>query len=262
LFLNLEIGGNLEKMAQTKPRVRLLAYTPEPEKLVAHAARLCYAKDEAVKKMFEENIDNVSDSEFIRKLAEMRHLSPFEHPSWSFLIEGVSRAMTHQLVRHRVASHSQRSQRYVSHKDFDYVIPETICQSPRALEKFEQTMVVLGEAYEGISKMLEEDLGLKGEARNQDARYVLPNACETKILTTMNGRELVDVFFPERMCNRAQWEIRGVARQMFELAQPTAPNMFSYAGPACYTEGRCNQGEKCCGKAGEIKAYFEKFGAK
>jgi len=138
------------------------------------------------------------------------------------------------------------------------VVPPTIEQAGLK-ERYEEMMKIIGGFYEELAKGLEEKLGLKGEVRNQDARYVLPNACETKIVVTMNGRELVNVFLKERLCNRAQWEIREMADKMLKLAYPTAPNIFAFAGPSCYSEGVCHQGKKSCGKANEVREYFEEL---
>ena len=241
-------------MSEVKPRIMLVAHTPNPERVIADSARLCYADDDKVRDLFLGETDLIEDAKMIDILVKMRHLSPIEHASWTFFIEGVSRAMTHQLVRHRIASYSQRSQRYVAHKDFDYIIPDTIKQAGLE-EEYKKIMERLGEDYERVSGKLEEKLGLAGESRNQDARYLLPNACETKINVTMNGRELLH-FFGERTCNRAQWEIRDVAKQMLELAYPTAPALFSHAGPACVVDGKCYQGKKTCGEMEEVKKYF------
>ncbi|MDP1728658.1 MAG: FAD-dependent thymidylate synthase [archaeon] len=243
-----------------QPKVKLVTYTPNPEHVIADMARLCYADDEEVSKLFKEDINSIDDVRMLKILVNMRHLSPLEHASWTFEIEGVSRALTHQLVRHRLASYSQRSQRYVEQKNFDFVIPHTIKEAGME-NRYKEMMGVIGDFYEELTSGLEKNLGLRGEARNQDARYVLPNACETKIGISANAREFLHIF-GERTCNRAQWEIRGVMHQMLELAYPTAPNLFCYAGPACVVDGKCHQGKKSCGKAEEVKRYFESFKTK
>lgn len=244
-------------MAEVKPKVTLITYTPNPEHTIAEFARLCYAKDKDVSKLFKGDINSIDDSNTIKMLVSMRHLSPLEHASWSFELEGVSRALTHQLVRHRLVSYSQRSQRYVEQKNFDFIMPPTIEKAGMA-ERYKEMMNIIGGFYEELSRGIEEKLGLKGEARNQDARYVLPNACETKIGVTANARQFLHIF-EERTCNRAQWEIRGVMYEMLELAYPTAPTIFSYAGPPCVTEGKCHQGKKSCGNTEEVRTYFEKL---
>lgn len=242
-------------MKEAKLEVRLISHTPNPEHLIADAARLCYADDEQVEKLFDKKIESIDDARMIKILVQMQHMSPLEHASYSFFVRGVSRAMTHQLVRHRIASYSQRSQRYVTHKDFEFIIPHTIKEAGMTA-KYTEMMKQIGKFYEELSDGLEEELALKGEARNQDARYILPNSCETKIIMTMNARELLH-FFHERLCNRAQWEIREASEKMLELAYPTAPNIFSYAGPACVSEGKCYQRKKGCGFPDDKKEYFQ-----
>ncbi len=250
--------GRNYKMVEVNSKVRLVDHTKNPENIIAEMARLCYADDEKVKSLFNGSLNGVEDSRMINTLAKMRHFSPFEHAKWTFEIEGVSRALTHQLVRHRLASYSQRSQRYVNQKNFEFIIPPAVKQAGMS-ERYTEMMETIGGFYEEISEALENRLGLNGEERNQDARYVLPNACETKIGVTMNARELIEVFFAERLCNRSQWEIRGLAHEMLKLSYPTAPNVFSHTGPACYSEGKCFQGTKSCGKAEEVRSYFKKL---
>jgi thymidylate synthase (FAD) len=243
-------------MPEVKPKIKLITYTPNPEHLIAEMARLCYADNEKVSRLFRETIDSQDDARMIKALARMKHLSPFEHANWTFLIEGVSRAMTHQLVRHRHLAVSQRSQRYVNQKNFDYITPETIKKAGLE-ERYNFMMAGIGEFYNELEEGLREK-GLIGEELNQDARYILPNACETKIGITSNARELLHIF-QERLCNRAQWEIREVAEKMLKLVYPTAPSIFELAGPSCYCEGRCHQGKKTCGKMNEVIERYKKL---
>jgi thymidylate synthase (FAD) len=231
--------------------VKLFKMTPDPEGAIAAAAKLCYASD--VKGILEQ--DKASAGKFVARLFELGHLSPIEHASFTFYVEGVSRAMTHQLVRHRIASYSQRSQRYVGHSDFDYVIPPLLQgkkvnidgHEADAAEYFAETMKMLAERYRQLNKAL----GEKGEASNEDARYVLPNACETKIFVTMNARELIH-FCEERLCIRAQWEIRGVAEQMLKILREVCPAVFNKVGPKCIRHGGCPEGKMTCGKYREM----------
>ncbi|MBI5180917.1 MAG: FAD-dependent thymidylate synthase, partial [Nitrospirae bacterium] len=199
----------------------------------------------------------------IEKLVKMGHLSPIEHISFTFGIEGISRACSHQLVRHRLASYSQQSQRYVSEKGqgserngqiFDYVIPPSITEDKEARDAFDMFMAEAQKAYDLIVERLNKK-GISGEAANQDARFVLPNAAETKIVVTMNARELLH-FFTVRCCERAQWEIREMAFQMLQEAKNAAPVIFSKAGPGCLY-APCPEGEFYCGKIKEVR---EKFG--
>lgn len=243
-------------MTEVKPKIQLVTYTPNPEHVVAEMARLCYASDERVTQLFNSSLDSVDDSRMIRGIVKMRHLSPLEHANWTFLIQGVSRALTHQLVRHRHLAISQRSQRYVNQKNFDYIVPETV-KKAGLQARYEDMMINIGEFYSELEKGLEK-IGLEGELKNQDARYILPNACETKIGITSNGRELLHIF-QERLCNRAQWEIRYLAEEMLKLVYPTAPSIFGLAGPSCYSDGKCYQGKKTCGKMAEVIEHFREF---
>ena len=246
-------------MRRTKASVRLISHTDASEDVIASAARLCYAKD--TKAIFDQ--DPGQAKKYVRLLRNMGHMSPVEHASFTFYIEGVSRAMTHQLVRHRLASYSQRSQRYVRHDGFEYVIPprfkdKKVKENDAEIDAekyFEKTMEYLARRY----AKLNEALGDSGESSNEDARYVLPNACETKILMTMNSRELLH-FFGERLCLRAQWEIRGVADQMLEIAREVCPSVFEGAGPKCLRLGKCPEGKMTCGKFEEVKRRYARNG--
>lgn len=241
-------------MPAVEPAVTLIRHTPEPDEAVAAAARLCYASDTG--DLFEGTGDAVG---LIRRLREMGHLSPFEHAAFTFYIEGVSRALTHQLVRHRMASYSQRSQRYVTHDRFDYIVPpqleghtvETEDGPVAATAYFEQTMELIAKRYAALN----DALGRTGESSNEDARYVLPNACETRIVTTMNARGLLH-FLEERLCQRAQWEIRRVAEMMLERVREVAPALFVGAGPKCVHLGHCPEGKLGCGRFAEIRQRY------
>ena len=216
-------------------QVELLYHTPDPERAVATAARLCYAPggaSELMETMPDEKVRSV-----LGTILASGHHSTLEHASYTFAIDGVSRALTHQLVRHRLASFNQQSQRYVKYKDgLDVVTPETIAANEEASALFDDVVARTVETYQ---KLLE--LGVPAE----DARYILPNAAETKIVVTMNIRELLH-FFNVRCCNRAQWEIRDLAWKMLELARPTAPFIFAQAGPGC-VRGACPEGKMTCG---------------
>lgn len=262
-----------------KIKVKLLQYTPEPEKVIASAAKLCYSAvgvDEISMGLTEEKT-----SSFIDMLASYGHYSPTEHVSFTFAIEGVSRSLTHQLVRHRIASYSQQSQRYVKLDAFEYIIPPAIEANKEAKEIFVQAMKRDQEDYDKLVHIIKEselekyineyDINNKTKGsidekilksfRNkaekkaiEDARYVFPNACETKIMATMNARELMN-FFNHRCCNRAQWEIRDLADEMLKLVKGVAPNLFKYCGPSC-VKGRCPEGQMTCGKMLEIKEKY------
>lgn len=216
-------------------QVELLYHTPDPERAIATAARLCYAPVGAKELMETMPPDRVAS--VLTTIMKSGHFSTLEHASYTFAIDGVSRVLTHQLVRHRLASFNQQSQRYVKFKDgIDVVKPESIADSQEANEIFENVMDTCAEAY---SKLL--DLGIPAE----DARFTLPNAAETKIVVTMNVRELLH-FFNLRCCNRAQWEIQELAMKMLELVRPTAPFIFMDAGAPCVS-GSCVEGKMTCG---------------
>jgi thymidylate synthase (FAD) len=239
-------------MKKAKLKVLLLKHTPNPEETVAMAARLCYSPADIT--ALKDKIEVRDQREFVRRLVRMGHMTPIEHVSFTFVIEGISRACSHQLVRHRVASYSQQSQRYVSEADgFEFVLPPTIEADPELKRYYVAFMKQAQEAYNRISQGLNER-GITGEAANQDARFVLPNATETKIMVSMNARELMH-FFRLRCCNRAQWEIRAMAEKMLFLAKKVAPVIFEHAGPGClYTP--CPEGEYSCGKVNEVRARY------
>lgn len=242
-------------MGRVETNVTLLAATPESQELVASAGKLCCTHD--VGDIF--NSGSSDSAQFVHRLMRMGHTSPLEHAVFTFYIEGVSRAMTHQLVRHRLASYSQRSQRYVDHSGFDYIVPPELEGRTVDVEGgpvdavvyFEQTMQMIAERY----ARLRETLGREGEKGNEDARYALPNACETKIVVTMNARELLH-FFEERLCLRAQWEIRSAAGEMLKLVKGVCPAVFAKAGPKCIRLGGCPEGPKSCGQVEQIRRQY------
>lgn len=233
-------------------KVELLEYTPNPDKVVATAAKLCYSS-----KSVSELVESVTEDEnktaaFVERLMSYGHMSPFEHLSFTFGIEGISRTLTHQLVRHRIASYSQKSQRYVNEKEFEYITPPSIQANDEALGCYEAVMKMLNNAY---GKLV--DLGIPKE----DARYVLPNACETKIIVTMNARSLFN-FFNHRCCMRAQWEIRQMAYQMLNLVKEVAPETFKKAGASCDTLGYCVEGSMSCGRYPTLNNILTNFKSK
>lgn len=235
-------------MPPVELHVELLNYTPDCERTVAMAARLCYsgAEIEKLKQYGEQQA-----GEFIGRLMGMGHLSPLEHASFTFGVSGVSRALLAQLTRHRIASFSVQSQRYVQQggaEGFNYILPPAIealgADSMRAYMKQMETM-------HGWYQQWMKELGGNAESAKEDARFVLPNACETRIMFTMNARELLH-FFSLRCCERAQWEIRAMAWRMLGLLLPIAPNLFEKAGPSCVS-GACGEGAKSCGKAAAVR---------
>ena len=271
-------------MAELK--VKLMAHTPNPDAIVAAAAKLCYSPvgvDGIMEKLTDEEV-----AKFVEDLVSMGHESPIEHVTFTFGIEGISRSCSHQIVRHRIASFSQQSQRYVKLDQFEYIIPPEIEQNEHAKEIFVEHMNNCQEAYDELVSTLihnkmdklyptwfsdvdkefdqlekEEQAKLDFSPLNlwakynrkkynaiekeaiEDARYVFPNACETKMVTTMNARSLYNLF-NKRCCNRAQWEIRQLADEMLKLVKEVAPVLFKNAGAPCTVTGKCPEGSMSC----------------
>ncbi len=249
-------------------KVQLIAHTLQPENIVAAAAKLCYSKVDASEIMM--NLDPPRVEGFVNHLMELGHESPIEHVSFTFAIEGVSRVLSHQLVRHRLASYSQQSQRYVRLDQFSYVMPPAIEEDPVARSLFVEMMERDQAAYDALTGILkqrayetfmEEGLQEKDALRSaekkaiEDARYVFPNAAETKIVMTMNARSLKN-FFAQRTCMRAQWEIRELATRMLKIVKEVAPVIFKDAGPGCLS-GPCPEGVMTCGKITEVREKFK-----
>lgn len=274
-------------------KVSLLSHTYNPEELVAMSAKLCYSPISVEE--IRDNLDEEKVKKFIEMLMNLGHESPLEHVKFTFAIEGVSRALTHQLVRHRIASYSQQSQRYVKLDSFEYIIPKEIENNPKARRRFIQEMERSQKAYNDLVEMLladkireywigegvpddvlqerdDEDLikEFKETYGNiykiiekkaiENARYVLPNSCETKIIVTMNARALSH-FFEERCCNRAQDEIRRLAWEMLRLAREKAEELFKYAGPKCLRLGYCPENDMQCEESkGRIYTHKDVYG--
>jgi thymidylate synthase (FAD) len=225
--------------------VKLLSYTPDPEQQIARAAKLCYSAS-TIEELFKK-VDAREAGSFVKKLINMGHDSPLEHVNFSFGVEGISRVTSHQLVRHRIASYSQQSQRYVNlAKTFDYIVPKSIQGNRPAFEEFTRLMEVVHKIYVAL---------LDNDIPAEDARYILPNATETKIFITMNARTLLH-FFEKRCCNRAQWEIRQMAFDMLIAVKNVAPLLFMGAGPGCVS-GSCGEGAFSCGKIAEVRALYD-----
>ena len=239
--------------------VKLLTYTQNPEKIVAAAAKLCYAKSNIATLM-----DGLTDEKvcsFLNRLSDLGHQSPTEHASFTFGIEGVSRSFLAQISRHRLASLSVQSQRYVDMTNAGFVMPEEFADDEPASKTFEDAVGYALESYEELRKYLtvryiQSGMDAKSAEKKaqEDARYVLPEACCTKMIITMNAREL-NHFFNMRCCNRAQWEIRECAEQMLRLVYPIAPHLFKNAGPSCAC-GACPEGAMSCGKAAEMRQKY------
>lgn len=263
-------------------KVKLISHTMDIEKVVALGAKVCYS-GKSMDELLSMTDDIEKNIEMVDKLLEWGHESPIEHASFTFMVEDVSRSLTHQLVRHRIASYSQRSQRYVDESNFNFVIPERILKSPEAKHKYLLYMDTIGDCYEGLIQELimssfkeqQPDLydrilykigsnnsflvireleqhhsklytKLKKEVI-EDARYILPNACSTTIVFTMNLRSLKH-FFGLRLCDRSQHEIRIMAKRMREECIKVSPLFKMLAQPNCIQLGYCPESNKSCGK--------------
>jgi thymidylate synthase (FAD) len=231
-------------------RVKLLTHTPDALPLIYAAFRQCYHAGfvgDMWDRLLAGEIEPDKQAAFVTKVLASGHDSPIEHVSFSFAVDGVSRALTHQLVRHRIASYSQQSQRYVNESEFDFVVPPRIARLPEARERFAAFMAECAAAYRDLRGLLEAS-GRTGAKANEDARFVLPQAAESKIVVTMNCRALLH-FFELRLCERAQWEIRALAAAMRELCAQALPVIFAAAGPKCVRLGYCPESaEFSCGK--------------
>jgi thymidylate synthase (FAD) len=213
-------------------KVKLLRYTTDAE-LICGTAALTSTKSGSPSEIFEK-MDLETAKRIIERVTGYGHMSVIEHASFTFSIEGVSRAMTHQLVRHRIASYTQQSQRYVAYDTLEkFVTPPNIANNIKAKKIFDDTLEKISEAYKKLLEM---------RIPKEDARFILPNAAKTNIIVTMNARELRH-FFNLRCCNRAQWEIREAAIEMLKQAKKAAPTLFKNAGPTCVELGYCPEGK-------------------
>lgn len=248
--------------------VTLINYSGTPEKIISAAAKLCYSSSGA--KDVLEGLTPEKTESFIDMLSAIGHESPIEHASFTFAIEGVSRSLLAQLTRHRLASYSVKSQRYVKEGQFEYVTPPEIENLPEAKKLYIKAMEEDQRVYNELTdilmkkhmdKLLADGLDEKQAKKSaekmaiEDARFVLPNACETKLIMTINARSLMN-FFHHRCCNRAQWEIRDLATKMLALVREVCPTLFKNAGPSCLC-GACPEGKMTCGKIKEVREKFK-----
>ncbi len=249
-------------------KVRLIAHTPDPEKTIAAAAKLCYAKTDVDGIL--ENLTEEKVYSFVEMLSEIGHESPIEHASYTFAIEGVSRALLAQITRHRIASYSVQSQRYVNKEKFEYIIPPEIEKDEKAKSEYINAMDNARNSYiklaeilkkNHVNNMINEGVNEKEAEKKaeklaiEDARFVLPNSCDTRMIVTMNARSLMN-FFAHRCCNRAQWEIRELAFEMLKLCKSVSPALFKNAGPKCLNEP-CPEGKMSCGKVLEMREKYK-----
>lgn len=251
-------------------KVRLITYTPEPEKIIAAAAKLCYSSSDIDTLL--DGLTEEKTSHFVEMLGDIGHESPIEHVSFTFGIEGVSRSLLAQITRHRIASFSVQSQRYVEEKSFEFITPPEIANDAGAVKIYNDQMQSSIDSYNKLADFLkgkhykefisqgmnEKDARLKASKKAiEDARFVLPNACSTKIIITMNARSLYN-FFKLRCCNRAQWEIKAVADEMLKLCYDVAPTLFKNAGPSC-VRGACSEGKMSCGRLNEMQSFYKEL---
>ncbi len=236
-------------MPEVTLNVKLLSCSARKEEIAAMAAKLCYSKSGIDE--LEERISAHDQQAFLQGILSSGHLSVVEHISFTFGVEGVSRVLLAQLTRHRMASYSVQSQRYVSYQQgFNYIVPPKIAAlGEEAVQEYHAQMKQMHTWYTKWQQQLE-----KGEQGNEDARFVLPGACETKLVFTMNARELLH-FFSLRCCNRAQWEIQQLADRMLEICKEQSPVLFANAGPGCL-RGACPEGSKTCGKQIEVRKKY------
>lgn len=213
--------------------VALVRYTPEPELTVAAAARV--SSSPATVADIQEKLTPVAANRLLEQLISSGHLSPFEHVSFTFAIEGISRVTSHQLVRHRVASYTQQSQRYVAYKKLKYVTPPAISARPSFLARYRQ---VMQECYDLYGQMHQAGIPV------EDARYVLPGAVETRLIMTMNARELMHAS-SLRLCLKAQWEIVELFEQIKTEVTKVAPFIGAELKAKCYGLGHCDEKTSC-----------------
>lgn len=229
----------------------LLERTQNARELVYAAFRQCYSKEFIGKiwpKLISGEITPEQQTRLIQDTLKSGHVTPVEHVKFTFAIEGVSRSLTHQLVRHRIASYSHQSQRYIDSTQFEYITPPSINKIEEVKKEFDNLMKLINEKYKYIQEKLIEAGRTKSQA-NEDSRFVLPNACETKIVVTMNCSSL-NHFFGLRCCQRAQWEIRNLANEMYNISKEEVPEIFSEkSGERCEKLGYCPENEKfSCGR--------------
>jgi len=219
-------------------RVELISNTKDPEITCARCAAVSWQR----KGMKDLTLNEAR--QIIREVLSHRHESVIEHANFTFFVEEISRSLTHQLVRHRMASYTQQSMRYVNlTKSKEYFIkPESIAKNQNLSSSFDEIMAKCKDVYDFFV-----DKGVPPE----DARFVLPIATQTKIAITMNARELRH-FFELRCCLRSQWEIRELADKILEICRSVAPSLFENAGPSCVRLGYCPEAGLACGKINQV----------
>jgi thymidylate synthase (FAD) len=204
------------------------------------AGVICYSGESTLEGI--KSSAEMKPEEYLRKIVKNGHMSIIEHNVFVFYISGISRSCSHQLVRKRIASFSQQSQRYVSAENFEYVVPNSVEKSIFADEYKE----LIQQNLSLYQKMTESGI------TKEDARYVLPNSTTTQLIVSMNAHSLVD-FFVRRICTRSQWEIRKLAEKMLDEVKRVAPIIFKDLGAYCDFYGYCPEYDKSCGKSKTIE---------
>ena len=219
-------------MKEVHLSVMEIAHTDRPLETIYKAARQCYARGSVVD-MEPVSYDKMAG--LVRRCISSGHMSVLEHVSFTFAISGVSRALSHQLVRHRIASYSQQSQRFVKSGEIEYVCPPSLKDETSAEREF---------FIEGMKTVEHAYRILLDSVPAEDARFILPNATATNIVMTMNCRELLH-FIEERCCPKSQWEIYGLAWKIRDCLDVIFPEVFETAGPKCWRMGYCPEGKGC-----------------
>ena len=224
-------------------KVNLVSFTKDPEITCAKCASVSWRR----KSMKDVSLEEAR--EIIRRVLGYGHESVIEHACFTFFVEDISRSLTHQLVRHRIASYTQQSMRYVdlTKSEAYFIKPETIAKQEELSGLFDEVMTRCKTVYDTLRR--------KG-VPPEDARFVLPIAMQAKIAVTMNAREL-RYFFMMRCCLRAQWEIRELANRMLKICKTTAPSLFENTGPSCVKFGYCPEAELACGKLNQVLKRYK-----
>jgi thymidylate synthase (FAD) len=228
-------------------KVQLVTFTPNPDTVASIAARMCYSSGGIDSLLEHDNITAV-----LPKVLASGHLSVLRHVMFTFAVEGISRACSHQLVRHSVGvGISQQSQRYVKSDSPTYIVPPTIENfGSKGLSRFFDTSI--RHSWEQYKEVMAA--GIPAE----DARFLLPNAAETKMLISFTGEALLHLF-EKRDCIRSQWEIKSIVNLMMPLVKSVAPIMFDKAGALCKTAGYCPEGGMSCGRAPTMEILVESY---
>lgn len=221
-----------------RPKVQLYRHTENPREPILAAIRMCRNA----------GVINIDPSEYtkesvlIQSVIKSGHTSVLEHASFTFIVTGMSLPARTQFFRHRLMSPTEQSKRAIEATELGVVIPDSILGDDAALEIYLDAINTCYAAYDKLRR-----LGIEKE----DARYCMPQSLETSFIVTINGRELFESIFPDRLCRRAQWEVRYMVGQMYRIAMGILPDVYKLTGPRCQTTG-CRESEKCAKEVGVI----------